>query len=343
MKRNRLLIIVGVAVLILTLVALPLAACAKPAQVEVQQWRCQSPFPAIHPETVAVVKFADAVRKDTGGMIDITVYPGAGLGYSREDVAAAVETGVLEIGLIALSWVSGSSPIALVHDLPFIYGKKENIPKALQAWRPFMDKEFSRRGMVNLAYWAHTLSNLACDKKVTTIEDWKGLKLRAYGIDTKWFPLVDAIPVSMTKEELYPGLASGVVQGCVYGVNSYVEKKLWDFCPYYMLWGPRGVSYHLLMLESKIEALPEDIQDVIWERAAELEEELWEVGFYSDPEFIKQMEAHDIEIISISESELGRMREITRPIWDEMLEQMGTEGLAAVNAALKAMGLPAYK
>jgi len=334
----------GILILALVVAASMTLLSCQAKEVEAQKWRIQHMNPAGSDEDKIVQTFAAAVAEDTNGVITLEVFPAASLGYAKADVADAVETGVLEIGHIAFSWIEGSSPIGGVTHLPGISATPEGIVKATVAVAPYVQKELAKRGMVNLSYYRNYNGGLYCNKPVRTIEDWKGLKLRAQGAAQEYyFAKAGATPVAMAKPEMYPGLAQGTIDGVLYSPSSSWSSKLHEVLGYYNLWQQPSVSFGFLIQKERLESLPKDIQDTIWKHAKVMEDAFWQQVFFSGPDYFKLFEAEGTEIVDVSLEEKQKLTEIAMGYWDVWLEKTGKEGLDALNAALKAGGQPAYK
>ncbi len=157
------------------------------------------------------------------------------------------------------------------------------------------------------------------------------------------FPEVGATPISMAKGEMYMAGSTGVIDGVVYSTTSVLGMKLYELWNYYSLWGETAIAYLILVDQASLDALPQNIQDSIWKRADELNEELWDIGFYGAEEVAAAVKAQGVEFIPVSAEEVARLRAITSSFYDEWLDKTGAEGLATLNDALAAVGQPPYR
>ena len=119
-------------------------------------------------------------------------------------------------------------------------------------------------------------------------EDFRGLKIRAYGAETaKLFKLMGAVPLTMPLGEVYVALQRGLVDGVMTSVDSVHAINAQEVLDY----GTRLVvsayvpcNYVLVNLDS-FNALPQDLQQIILDAAHEAEDRtkrasVIEVGFY---------------------------------------------------------------
>lgn len=291
-------------------------------------------------------RFCANIIRDTNGMIDITFYPASALGYKGEEVADVVEGGLLEIGELALAWIAGGNPMLDLLHLPFLMSETPQMPpKAFPAAKPYMEKELAKRDLVMIFYGpGGGISHLCSKEPCNTVAEWDGRKFRAWNeAQNKWFPWVGATPVSMSSGEQYLALQTGAIEGVIQGPGSAIDRKVYEVCPYYNLWGADPpCPYIIVMKKSMLEALPQKYQDIIWKRADELTERLWQVSFFEIPLRLKELGGL-CTILDVSPEEQAKMRAIVMPYWDEWLEKAGPEGLEALNATMVAMGYEKYK
>jgi len=305
------------------------------------------------PEVTAIERFCTQVKIDTNGMIDISLFPGAALGYKGEEVADVVQSGLLEMGELALPWIAGGHPILDLLQLPFlISGDMQAPPKAFAAAKPYVEKDLAERDLVMTFYGpGGTFSYLCSKEPCNTVADWDGTKFRAWSAaQTKWFPWLGCTPVSMSSGEQYLALQTGTIEGVIQGPASTINRKVYEVCDYYNLWGSDPpCPYIIVMKKSMLEALPQNYQDIIWKRADELTETLWQVSHFEvsyrgieAPAGLDEVR-EVMTVLDVSPEEDAKMKAIVTPYWDEWLEEAGAEGLEALNAVLVAQGLEPYK
>src|SRR5258706_2698350 len=78
-------------------------------------------FTDAHPRAIAMKQFAAAVEKATGGKVAFDVYGNSTLG-SEEKMLIAVQSGVQDIYLGALSPVAARKKELQIFDFPFLFG-----------------------------------------------------------------------------------------------------------------------------------------------------------------------------------------------------------------------------
>lgn len=154
------------------------------AQAKVYKWRMQAfmgPGNAVYDE--ALPKFIQNVKTMSGGQIDITLYPHAGLVPSFE-LFNSIGNGVVDLGLDAAVYWMGFMPLGeLVWGWPFTY-------KHVQEFHYFLwelgGMEIVRRATAERGVFPLIVASLDRYGSVNSIvpikglRDFKGLKIRTF-------------------------------------------------------------------------------------------------------------------------------------------------------------------
>lgn len=341
MKRLAVLVIAVILVM-----AMVLSACqpAAPAAVQAQNWRMDGYSKVGDPKTIILERFAGQVTGASGGLLEITQFPGGSLGYKGEELLDVLSAGVIEMITPSGGKISGTEPLMAVFEMPYLLNTPEEGPIALMAARPFYNKALEKHNGVVLASWPHPASHITGSKPLPTQADFKGIKIR--GVSPSYarsLELMGATPVDVPFPETYTSMATGIIDFVPWGVGSTWDFKIYEVADYMSQWSLITVSYFLIVKKDSLEALPQDLQDKIFAYAAELEAAMLDWYFTSGVENRKKLEDAGMTFIDVSDAEKAKATVLTAPVYDEFLEKAGPEGLEALNAILAALGRPAYK
>jgi len=98
---------------------------------------------------------------------------------------------------------------------------------------PAMQALWQRQNIVFLGAYASVPYNLICRRKVETLADLKGLKLRTPGpIHADWSRSVGATPVNVPSSEIFTGLDKGQIDCAAMGANELKTRSFWDVAKY---------------------------------------------------------------------------------------------------------------
>ena len=162
---------------------------------------------------------------------------------------------------------------------------------------------------------------------VDSLDDLKGLKFRAIGWEAKTLEALGATGLAVPAAEGAPSVLSGVLDG--------ITMVYWGIEPWGMLdvvneiVETGGHQYTLLMLgvnPKTWNSLPEDIQELMIEVAAEAEVNFVEAQIRLDDEWRQYFIDKGAKVLILPPEEVQRAKEITAPVIDEWLEARGEIG-----------------
>jgi len=188
---------------------------------------------------IAAQNFVEDVAKKTHGRINIKHY-GAGSLYNAKSIMSAMSDNQIDIGLLHVALVGRRSPV-----LEFVgsfgalgcWESYEHYYRFLdnQRTREIASAEFEKyfNGKL-LAAWSFGTSLLGCrNKAITSVDDFKGLKIRTAGTAmATMYKALRAIPISLSSKELYTGLQRGTIEAACSGVSRWRRSKLYEVAPY---------------------------------------------------------------------------------------------------------------
>jgi TRAP-type transport system periplasmic protein len=267
-----------------SLVALGAAGLGGPARAAtVIRWA--TVMSTSHPFVVMMERVSKQVKEDTGGSLDIQIFPGGQLGSSR-DIIEATSTGAIQLVDEGAAQFGQFVPQFSILEAPYIWRDPEHVRKVLSS--PLLDEMnkqlVEKRGMriLGSTYYGrrHVTSG---SKAIRTVDDMKGFKLRIPEVDTframteAW----GAKPTPMNFGELYLALSQGAVDGEENPLPTIQSAKLYEVQKYLILTGhvitPRLVA----------------INEAIWagltdKERASLHKALAEHGLWQDNEIVGQ-------------------------------------------------------
>jgi len=246
-----------------------LAATSRPlfAQTAPITLKWANNIPVTHPSTVRAREAAEAIRKDSGGKVDIQVFPNNQLGGDT-DMLSQVRSGAIDIfplsGLILQTLV----PLAGINGLAFAF-------KDYTAVWAAMDGElgaFVRAAIakVNLHVFEKPLDNgyrqiTSSTHPINTAADLKGFKIRVpvSPLWTSMFKALEASPISINFSEVYSALQTKVAEGQENAVALIDIAKLYEVQKYCSMTRHMWDGQWILANGKRWAALPPDVQALI--------------------------------------------------------------------------------
>jgi len=160
---------------------------------------------------------AKNIETQSNGRIKVQVlYSGEGVGTTG--LLGAVKSGLITMGAPFQSMHAGELPAGIVEiGLP---GGTDD-PKELKSlfhdkgFGEVLTKAYGSQGMVWLEPYIQPPVYILTKKEIKSVEDFKGLKIRAPGAYGKFLRNLGAAPVSLAWSEIYTSLATGVIDGSI--------------------------------------------------------------------------------------------------------------------------------
>ena len=229
--RRRLLAAAFAGMACLAAVAAPFAAQSQ----EVKKARLGHSFTDSHPRAVAMKRFASEVEKATQGAVRIEVYGSSQLG-SEEKMLIAVQSGVQDLYLGALSPIAARKKELQIFDFPFLFGSDAEAAYVLDGpvGRRMLEglSDMNMQGLVWSGGAFRDMSN--SKRKIQTLDDMKGLKVRVMQNPMALASFkamgINAVPMAFT--EVYPALEIKALDGYEHPVVDMYANKMYEAVSY---------------------------------------------------------------------------------------------------------------
>jgi tripartite ATP-independent transporter DctP family solute receptor len=195
---------------------------------------------AAHPTHLGALRFAELVREQTDGRIDIRVFPNSQLGNVQE-MFTQLQTGDLDMvygGINTLAFIDGGEALEITA-IPFLYRDYEHMRAALTSdfFAPVLRDAEEATGLriVNIA-GDTAPRGLTANRPIRTPADFDGLQIRtaASEVVLRVMDRLGAVPQQIAFGELYVALSTGVVDAQENGAITVVNMSFYEVQDYYM-------------------------------------------------------------------------------------------------------------
>ncbi len=217
--------------------------------------------------TVWARNFSDHMKKWSDDKIDINVYPYGTLG-ALGDINELAQMGVVEYVFSDYAWISAFVPQAQVLALNYIF-PTEDVPETIDwivrngEFFPLLEKAFRKNGLVPLAVMFEGWQWVTSNKKITSLSDLKGQKLRVMSskLLVEDYKAYGAVPTPMDYGEVYSGLQMGLIDGQVnplFAINSMKFYEVQKYCTQLKSEPFLGIP---TVNQEFFDSLPQNVQD----------------------------------------------------------------------------------
>jgi len=174
------------------------------------------------------------------------------------------------------------------------------------------------------------------NKKVASLEDMKGMKIRTTGASGRVIKALGGSPVGKGMNECYQMLQKGVVDGSLHPMESNKGWKLGEVVKYVTESYPIAytTTFAVFMNKAKWNKLTPAQQKTIMEINAEWADKHGEGWDSSDKAGLEFFKSKGGEFVSLSDAEVAKWKAAVAPIMDEYAEKVskkGIDGKAVVN------------
>ena len=198
-------------------------------------------LPTNHPSVAMMERVAKQVREETGGSVDIEIFPAGQLGSSR-DLIEAASSGAVQIVDEGAAQFGQFVPQFSILEAPYLWRDPQQVRRVLGS--PIVDdmnaQLVGKRSMrvIGSTYYGkrHVTSG---SKAIHNVDDIKGFKLRIPEVDTframaeAW----GARPTPLNISELYLALSQGAVDGQENPLPTIQSNKFFEVQKYLVLTG----------------------------------------------------------------------------------------------------------
>jgi len=237
-----------------------------PADAAEFNFKCGGSLPDGHPMAIRAREAMKAIKEDSGGRLDITLYTNSLLGGDTAMVSQTI-AGALEMYTLPLDLLAAKNPACGIFGVGYAFLNYDNIWKA-------MDGELGDylRGIAD-GIGFHVVHNCydhgfreitTRTKPIRSPDDLKGFKIRLpvapYYISL--FKHLGASPTPINFSEVYSALQTGVVDGQENPLVLIDTAKLYEVQKYCSLTNHTWAGIHISFSNIAWKRLPPDLQQL---------------------------------------------------------------------------------
>ncbi len=280
--------------------------------------------------TTGIEAMRDYFLKETNGQFELKLAYGSALGPERQ-TPEALKSGGYEVGMMCAGYYPNKFPLLSVMELPFLPPRRlpDNavVNHAVQT-NPIIVKEAASRW--NIMYFGPIVLpayEFMGNKKITSVADMKGVKMRIAGLNAKALQKFGAVPTMVTAPEGYQALERGTIDSFGFPYSySFGAYKLYEVSKYsteglsmsgFLCWNGASISAWN-KLPANIKALLPHAQDLAVQamlKAYKAADDKW------IPIFKQRLEVTEFPV-----SERQKLVKASAPIWEAWVKDQEAAG-----------------
>jgi tripartite ATP-independent transporter DctP family solute receptor len=251
--------------------SLLLSRATPAAEFNLRQYHNQPEESPLHKR---LVEMWAAVRKETGGKVEVQIFPENN--HFKEgdpDPFAMLQRGELDFYTNSGNGLASIVPAANIQATPFAFRTPEQVYSAMDGdLGEYLRAELMAKGIyfIPKGSFENGFHQITCSTRpIHAADDMKGLKIRAPGspVYLEFWKALGAVPVSMNINSLYAGLKAGTAEAQEDPLDVIELFKLYEVQKYVSMTNHSWSGYNLLANLKLWQRLPADVQNSILHNA----------------------------------------------------------------------------
>jgi TRAP-type transport system periplasmic protein len=279
--------------------------------------------------------FTEEIEKATNGELTVRLHLAGTLQINASNITQAVGENVVQMGDDLFN--SGNIPVAGIPRLPMLVQSYDDFAKADAALKPYLEKSFGQKGVTLLASYTYPLQFMWGRKKIESLADIKGLKLRvAQPEQGEFVRYFGGTSITMSAPEVPSALDRGVVDGIfTAGVGAVLWKDLLKYG--YQLIVNVNNSYYIANTDA-FNKLSPDLQTKLRQVAQDTARWNQETMQKEEAESAQTLTAMGYTFTKATPDEVSSAVEAMKPYWSEWAKARGGDVVEALATVRKALG-----
>lgn len=240
-----------------------------------EKWHMPTPYGDGNLPTQIAYTFAQEIKDNTKGELDITVHSGGSL-VKHTEIPRSVKSGQVQIGEVFLGILGNENPIYKHDNIPFLATTFGDAKKLWEAAKPSVAKQLDKDGMMLLYAVAWPAQSLYSKEPVNTLSDLAGTKMRAYSPSTsRLADLMGTTPTTIQVPDIPQAFSTGIIQAMITSPSTGVDSQAWDYVNYYTdvkAWIPKNI---IVVNKRSFRRLDKATQQVVLDAAKNAEAAGW--------------------------------------------------------------------
>jgi TRAP-type transport system periplasmic protein len=315
----------ALAVLFLAVVVFGISSIACAA--DVIKLKSANYLPPTHQMSLLGQKFCDEINKRLAGKVEISYFPGGTL-LGPDKMFTGVTQGIADMGTSHIAYTRGRFPIMEVFEMPlgFPSGYVASMV-ATDFYNKFKPADWKDVQVIYLTMSGPLVIQTVA-KPVKTLEDLKGLKIRATGAMADVVKALGANPIPLGMPDVYESLRRQVIDGTILDLSVLRQWKFAEVEKFVTANWQLGTGYtfYFVMNKNKWNALPPDIQKVFMEVGQEIgvaNAKQWNELDIDSRDYFKSQGG---QMITLSDAEAAKWKKAVEPVIANFKKDMAGKG-----------------
>jgi TRAP-type C4-dicarboxylate transport system substrate-binding protein len=304
-------------------------AAATPASAATTVWN-HNVFGPPRAVTAGIEAMAEFFKKESKGEFEIKIAYGGALGPERQ-IPEGVKSGGFESGQMCAGYYPNKFPLLTVLELPFLpprdLAANADVNEAVFN-HPLIAKEMAERW--NIKYLSPTFLpayEFMGNKRIASVDDMKGVKMRISGLNAKALQVFGAVPTMVTAPEAYQAIERGTIDSAGFPyAYTFGAYKLYEVSKYVTDGLAMGglVCFQGVSIDAW-NKLPDNLKGKLKQAQDLAKAALLKAYKESDEKWIPIFK-EKVEITKFPEAERAKLMAASGKIWDDWVKEQEAAG-----------------
>jgi TRAP-type C4-dicarboxylate transport system substrate-binding protein len=271
-------------------------------------------------------EFCRELDERTGGRTQ-TRYFGGGSLLKALAMYKGIASGITDMGFAHVEYTPGRFPVTEACELPLGYPSGWVANQVVNDFYVhFKPEEWNDVKVM----WMHasTPNVLISKKPVRTLEDLKGMTIRAPGRVGSTVSALGGTPAPTPMMEVYDAMAKGVVDGVNTPFETLKTFRFAEVVDYTTSSWQVGnlYAFYVVMNKNSYKKLPPDLKEIFDTLCGEYKEKMalmWNSVDFDGMDFAKEQ---GVEILQLAPEQVARWKAATEPVIDDYVKEMVDKG-----------------
>ena len=294
------------------------------------RWDMATPYVDATHHTQNIIKFAEEVKLETAGELDIVVHSGASL-IKHKEIPRAVRTQQVPIGEVFIGIMGNSDPVYKLDNIPFLASNFDEAKKLYAASKATLAAKLDKDGMMLLFSVPWPPQGIYSKKPITDITDLEGAKLRAYSSTlSRLALLLKASPTTVQTVEIPQAFSTGIIDMMFTSPTTGVSSQSWDYLSHYtdvQAWIPKNM---VIVNKRAFKRLDKSSQAALLKAAKSAELRGWEMAIAETATKTALLSENGIDVAQPTEKLMTSLKLIGQQMADEWALEAGDQGIQII-------------
>ncbi|MGD9614024.1 MAG: TRAP transporter substrate-binding protein DctP [Alphaproteobacteria bacterium] len=285
--------------------------------------------------TTQIEYVAKYIEEKSNGNFTFKLHYGESISPAKA-MLDSLKIGAIHGAFATFTYVPGKTPLHLALDLPYLpvpdLDTWQKVQEKFYAWEPIKKELEKWNGVALYATLLPPYEFMGTGNAPKTLDDWKGMRVRALGPHGDAMRTLGAVPTSVPAPEVYTALERGTFQAASFPFSySFGAYRLYEVSNWYTMGMQFAIVNSAWVFSKKdYDRLPAEYKKLLDEARPGQYEVVKKAYKEADKKYIPMFDKAGLERITFTPEMLAAFQEKAgRPVWDKWVKENEAKGLPA--------------